>query len=228
MYNSIQPKDEYALPNLHIVENQITDKSMSNVIYAADRFRQPPETYHSIVDMGEEIFSFRETAIAEAVIERKNEIERQSWFDRLTGKEKPALVTNEDLKNNEAEEAGLLFAQDGSQHLFVLDDRNPLIEKAYGGEKVLDFVYANLDPKTKQPNYALIYRVTPTSVQKIYNGHSYSLSVDELKNFLSVVREYRSVILEKLYPIDADIEGLKAEISQDLQYTPPAEERRAA
>lgn len=195
--------DIYQFPTtLEIKDPDITEPLVERTPEKLERF-DDFKTYSPITRMGEQIRSYRLTAVAEHEAARG----KMSLVDRYV--RRPILqsrqkITVSSLINSEAKEGGALFG-DANEHLFVLDDRNELIERQYGST-VLDFVYAKREPKTGQPIFAIVYRVTDYSIDKIYNGQNQPLSIEELQNLMNVIETYRVMIRNKFYPIDALIE----------------------
>lgn len=209
--------DIYQFPtNLDAADAETNVPVTQSVPEQAERL-EAFRTYHPIVQMGEQIRSYRATAVAEyeAATAKMSLVERYVRRPILQPRRK---VTVPSLINSEAKEGGALFGS-SDEHLFVLDDRNERIEQQYN-DTVLDFVYANLDPKTGKPIFAIVYRVTNHSIDKIYHGQTQPLSVEELGNLLTRIETYRVMIRDKFYPIDAIIEMDDDVQSQENPFIP--------
>jgi hypothetical protein len=205
--------DQYRIPG------QVGEGPLQDAIRIADSFQytpeKQPETFQFLKNIETEWYASREAALELSRAKSKGKLTSFGWI-------RPALQLG-DLMKMESEMNGELFGKD-SGHRFWLDHKST----AYYGQQntIGDWYHAQpaVLPNGKPTEVVLHYKTTPNQIEKLYNGNSYALTLEEIQNFCHAVIAARDLTREKMYPLDDSIHDLEVEIEEEQIIAPTTEE----
>lgn len=187
-------KDQYQIPQNY---------SEPEIRAQIDAIQLSPEVvlapYQQIKNIEENIFSYREAALA---VEKKP----KGWLKGLVFS--PHEQTIQELIEEESKLGGRLF---GEGHKFWLDAKT---NDTVFHNDVADWYHVQMNPANPKRPTVLRFQTTPHSIHKLYEGREYAPTIQDIETFVKAVQAYDSAILS-LYPLDNTINELQQDIGAD-------------
>jgi hypothetical protein len=205
--------DQYRIPG------QVGEGPLQNAMRIADSFQytpeKQPEPFQFLKDIEQEWYASREAAVELSRAKSKGKLASFGWI-------RPPLQLG-DLLEMESELNGELFGKD-SGHRFWLDHKNTNVHGVHN--QIGDWYHAQpaVFPNGKKTEIVLHYQTSPNRIEKLYNGASYALTLEEIQNFCRAALAARDLTRERMYPLDDSIHDLEAEIEEEQIVAPTTEE----
>ncbi len=186
--------DTYQFPESSLGDIRAT---LDAVQYAPEK---QPEPYRVVKDIEEKIYTYRDALLA-------GQKKPKKWLSGLVYAPQDQVLHK--LIDKESQLGGAMF---GEGHRFWLDNKSS--QTPYQST-VGDWFHAQPQPAgSKEPAVVLHFQTTPRSIYKLFNGHNYEPTIQELETFVKAVQAYMRAILP-LYPIDQVLDELEEEIERE-------------
>ena len=188
---------------------QVPESSLSDIRADLDAVQyspeKQPEPYQVVKDIEEKIYAYRDSLLA-------GQKKPKRWLSGFVYAPQDQVLHN--LIDKESQRGGALF---GEGHRFWLDNKPA---QAPYQSLVGDWFHAQPQAAgSKEPPTVLHFQTTPRAIYKLFNGHNYEPTIQELETFVKAVEAYVRAILP-LYPIDQALYELQQEMNQEGLVSP--------